>query len=260
MKKAFLLAMLVIAVVFPASVMAQSGKSADGLCTNGLTGIIVTPTAMIGWDKSDIAVDGHYSLFLDPTTHVPTVNVSLFQVAQVAAGLEIDENEINNFFINAKFRAYESGGAAIAFGANAEWLLLDNVDDDFSSSIFVIATYSGEFFKMPAVTSLLFGWQFWEAFHDEVRTDFNFSMGFEMGLFPKVFQDYVYWITDFSNYSYVYAPASGINAGHRGSLCSGVRVDIIKKGNMKLQVDLIGTDLLDEDRGFGASIRFGYGF
>lgn len=262
MKKAVvILFVALLALVIPATVMAQTRSgTAKGICTNGLTGIIVTPTAMVGWEASNIGLDAHYSIFLDPTTHVPTVTISFLKKAEIAIALEIDQEELTNIFFNGKFQVYQAGGAAIAVGGNLEFVQGDRTPEDFATSVFVIATYSGDFFKMPAVTSLLFGWQLRDPWSDELTTNFNFSMGFEMCLFPQVFKNYLFWITDFSNYSYVNYVASGIQAGHRGSLNTGIRLDILKKGNMKLQADMFGTDLLDEERGFAAAITFGIGF
>lgn len=257
----FLSAMIALCVTVPA--MAQKNTSAGtakGLCTNGLTGIITTPSARIAWESADIGLDVHYTFMQTPATHVPSATISFFKMAEVAIASEISNSEWTNLFINGKFQVYKSGGAALAVGANTEFYFPGGETSNAmnSASAFFIATYSGSFFNMPAVTSMLLGWQFLEL--DRYASNFNFSMGFEMTLLPSTFKNYVFWITDFGNYSYVLAPASGINAGSRGCFNTGLRFDILKKGNMKLQIDVVGTDLLDEDRGILGSLVFGIGF
>ena len=265
MKVLFVLIVLAVFFVSPLAAQSTTPGTAKGLCSNGLTGIIATPSARIGWESKKIGLDAHYSFMFhnaDYFAHVPTATISLFQVVEVALALEIDDEELTNFFCNVKGQIYKSGGAALAVGGNIEFYVGPGTSDTdktwVSSSVFFIATYSGNFFKMPAVTSALFGWQFFYA--DDFQARFNFSMGFEMALFPSVFHNFVYWITDFGNYSYVQVPASGINADNRGSFNTGIRFDVLKKGNMKLQFDIVGTDLLDTDRGLMAAATFGIGF
>jgi hypothetical protein len=84
----------------------------------------------------------------------------------------------------------------------------------------------------------------------------DFSMGFELSLFPATFKDYVHWLVDFANYSYSIEP-TGANSGARGVFNSGVRIDPLKNANIKFNIDIVGTDLLDGP-GFLIAACFGW--
>jgi len=135
---------------------------------------------------------------------------------------------------------------------------LANVGDgsELFMTPYIVASYGGNFFTWPAVTSMMFGWHMLD--RGEISSNFAFSMGFELSLAPQVFKNYIFWISDFSNFSY--SSNSLINTSRRGAFNTGIRIDPIKNGKYKLVLDLIGTDLLDEDRGFMASASFGIGF
>ena len=252
--------MLLAFVVFPLA--AQS--SVKGMNSRGVTGVIVTPTARIGWEKADIGVDATYSfLYKDDMSHIPAVTVSLFKKAEIALAYDIEGNDggedLNNLLIGGKYQLYKEGGTSLALGGNFESVMGDDfVDDDKKSAdIYIVTTYSGDFFELPAVTSMMFGWQVLE--YDDITTSFNYSMGFELGLFPEKLKNYVYWISDFSNYSYA-AYQLRIDRD-RGVFNTGLRFDPIKDSKFKFVINLIGTDLLDEDwRGFMANATFGMSF
>ena len=126
-----------------------------------------------------------------------------------------------------------------------------------SAKIYVVTTYSGDFFNMPAVTTATVGWQLLNS--GDLSSQFVYGMGFSMGLFPKVLRDYVFWITDFSNFSYaVHGPR--VDATSRGAFNTGLRIHPVKEGQFNLVIDFFGTDLLDESRGMSATVSGGLGF
>ncbi len=263
MKKNIVKSLLLLLMVLMASTLAAQ-SSVKGMNARGVTGIIVTPTARIGWEKSDIALDGTYSfLHKDDPSHIPAVTLSLFKKAEIALAYDIEDNGVNtdlqNLLIGGKFQLYKEGGTALAIGGNFETVMGDDVieDDKKSSDIYIVTTYGGDFFDLPAVTSMMFGWQVMEA--DDIKSNLNYSMGFELGLFPEKLKNYVYWISDFSNYSYA-AYQYRIDRD-RGVFNTGLRLDPIKDSNFKLVFTLVGTDLMDEDcRGLMANATFGMAF
>jgi hypothetical protein len=239
---------------FPVLLSAQS--SVKGNTVGGTTGIIVTPTARIGWEYSDFGIDFGYSfLHNGQTDHVPAVNFSFLRKAEVGLAADINDDSTWNLLFHGKFQFFREGGSSVAMGVEGDFADMGSNSELFMTP-YLVASYSGNFFTWPAVTSMMFGWNMLEL--GEITSNFSFSMGFELALAPQVFKNYIFWISDFSNYSY--SSRSLISASHRGAFNTGIRIDPLKKGKFKLVLDLIGTDLLDSERGFMASATFGIGF
>ena len=254
MNKKVLVLSIIILSIFPMIMAAQS--SVKGSTVNGSTGIVVSPTARIGWEYSDFGIDFGYSfLYNGQMDHVPAVTFSFLKKAEVGAAFNIHDNNDWNLLYHGKFQFFREGGSSVAMGLFGD---LDNRNSTLRSYLtpYLVASYSGQFFTWPAVTSMMFGWHMIE--DGSLSSNFAFSMGFELALAPEVFRNYVFWISDFSNYSY--SNNSLINAGSRGAFNTGIRIDPIKEGKFKLVIDLVGTDLLDSERGFMASATFGFGF
>ena len=263
MKKIVLL--FTILLVFASLASAQS--SVKGMNAQGITGVILTPTARIGWEKSDFGLDVSYSMLSrDEQAHIPAVTLSLLKKAEIALAYDIESTETDyaysNILLGGKYQLYKEGGTSLALGGNFESVTGDGVeglDDDKknSSSIYIVTTYGGDFFNMPAVTTMLFGWQIQRA--GEVTSNLNYSMGFELGLFPETLKNYVFWISDFSNYSYaIYQEQI---SEYRGIFNTGIRVDPLKSSKYKFVISLLGTDLMDEDqRGIMLNTTFGLSF
>lgn len=248
----------IICLLFLSAVMVLSAQSSvKGNSVNGATGIVVAPTARIGWEYSDVGLDLGYSFLYNggDMDHVPAATLSFLRKAEIGAAFNIRGNSNFDLLYHGKFQFFREGGSSVAMGFKGD---LTNVNDttDVFLTPYLVATYSGNFFTWPAVTSMMFGWNMLEA--GEITSNFAFSMGFELSLAPSVFKNYIFWISDFSNYSY--ATYSEINAGSRGAFNTGIRIDPVKEGKFKLVFDLVGTDLLDASRGFMASATLGMGF
>lgn len=241
--------------LFPILISAQS--SVKGSTANGSTGIIVSPTARIGWEYSDFGVDFGYTFLHNDSRvdHIPSVNFSLFKKAEVGFASDINDDSTWNFLFHGKFQFFRDGGSSVAMGINGDLADVGDGSELFLTP-YLVASYSGNFFEWPAVTTVMFGWHMLES--GDVTSNFAFSMGFELAFVPKVFKNYVFWISDFSNYSY--SSNSLINADSRGAFNTGIRIDPVKDGKFKFVIDLVGTDLLDNSRGFMASATFGMGF
>lgn len=249
--------LLMVSLLLVLTLSALSAQSAvKGNSINGATGIIVSPTARIGWEYSDLGLDFGYTFLYDGRMgHVPAFTLSFLKKAEVGVAFSIGENSNFDILYHGKFQFFRDGGSAVAMGLKGE---LTNVGDSNSESFltpYLVATYGGSFFKWPATTTIMFGWNMLE--RGQISSNFSFSMGFELSLAPEVFKNYVYWISDFSNYSY---SANSYIADNRGTFNTGLRIDPIKKGKFKLVFDFVGTDILDESRGFLASANFGMGF
>jgi hypothetical protein len=147
---------------------------------------------------------------------------------------------------------------AIALGGNIQALNLGS-DEPIrrnAGQIYVAVTYAGEFFTMPAETTVVVGKTFVE---DVSSSNIDFGMGFDLILFPKIFQRYVHWITDFANFSYS-REAFGADADFRGVLNTGLRIDLASipaLSKFKFVIDVEITDALDDKRAFSIGAVFG---
>jgi hypothetical protein len=262
-KKKIVIAVLLASAMVLGSLGAQTTASAvNGMTLNGSTGLIVVPDARVGWENSDFGIDVGYGIVWsggDQIDHMPRVALSLVRRFEISSLLQIGNDEIRNFIIGGKFQMFKDRGAALALGGDYEFAKnnFDGQEND-SAKIYLAATYGGNFFNMPAITTATFGWQLLEV--GDLSSQFVYGMGFSMGLFPSVFKDYVYWITDFSNFSYAVV-GSRVNAGSRGAFNTGVRIHPVKGGKFNLVIDVTGTDLLDDgDRGMAATVSGGMAF
>lgn len=257
MKK--LVILLLVLCVVTGVLSAQS--SVKGISANGTTGLMTTPTARIGWERLDFGLDIGYSFLSgggDNTTHIPRVTLSLFRKAEIAVAYATDLDKLSGFMLNGKFQFYKEGGSALAMG-------LDYSTYDWGSNAYVsllrpyiVTTYSGRFFNSPAITSMTLGWDL-DRGNGLEFDNFNYSMGFEMSLFPQYFKNYIYWMSDFANYDFsAYGGATGVRASSRGIFNTGIRIDPIKDSQYKFVIDVVGTDLLDSNRGFMMDVTFGF--
>ena len=285
MKKKLFLVMTVLALC---AALSFGQETIKGMSLNGSTGLIATPTAQIGWERSaDIGLDFGYDFVhgkrdnyqAQPgsyNTHIPKVAVSLFKKAEIAVAYD-SMNQLKNpatdpysILVNGKFQFYKEGSSAVAVGGNLQFLrdipTSINGDNYTAGQLYVAATYSGQFFNWPAATTLVVGKTFANkklylgsgGGHNGTQ-DIDLSMGFELSLLPQYLKNYVQWINDFSNYSYSagFTPAGSFPL-YRGSFNTGVRIDPMKGSQYKFVIDAIATDVLDKgDRAFVLGICFG---
>ena len=259
MKRTFLIMLLVLFAT--AGVFAQTAK---GMTHNGSTGLIVVPSAKIGWDTSaEVGIDfGAHVIFADnpDTVFIPKVSVSLFKLFELAAAYDTQSDSDNSdLLFNAKFRLPINSASHLALGANIQSLQFAG-NRETATQIYVAATYPGTFFKMPAETTMVFGKTFGED-AGVPKKEIDFGMGFALILFPDKFKKYIHWISDFSNFSYSHH-AIGANARHRGTFNTGLRFDLSEipaLSKFKFVIDVQGVDLLDKERTFVAGATFGLG-
>lgn len=235
-------------------------KNFKCMSLGGATGLINTPTANTGWEGTDIGVDAGFSaITADDGEYITRINLQLFSKWELGFAYDNqDGKHTNDWLMHTKFRFYGSGNSAIAIGGNMQILdeysstESDNEETYKIGQVYLAATYGGTFFTLPAETTVVIGKTFGESVPN---TDIDFSMGFDLDMFPSMFKGYVHWINDFSNYSYQYKPHDFNN--HRGIFSSGARVAFPIADRFKVNVDALLIDILDDTREFGVSIGGG---
>lgn len=250
MKNKFLLTCL-IAFCLTFYVNSQSAK---GLSLNGTTGLISTPTAHIGWEKSaDIGIDvGYHNVSedgADEAADIAKVNVSLFKRFEI--GLAYDSGTVDDeedILFTGKLQFFNEGNTAAAIGGDYQQIKISEDDDTIIvKHLYLVSTFSGTFMDLPAITTICVGKYFGDDISEDDEDNINYSMGFQLGLFPSLFKNHVFWMNDFANYSYSYDP-TGANSLVRGVFNTGIRIDPIKNNKYKFVIDLIMTDALDANR------------
>ncbi|MFQ3621722.1 MAG: hypothetical protein SNJ78_12365 [Spirochaetales bacterium] len=247
--------MVLVILLIGTSVM--SAQTLKGMSLNGATGLISIPTGQIGWERTaNLAIDlGYHAVIDDETAHIPKGSVSLFKIAEISFAYDTQFGDDNEDIILGGKIQLPTKGTFVAIGANFQ-MLKQGGNDDNVTQIYLSATYPGNFFGMPSLTTVVVG----KSFGDPIpKSNIDFGMGFDLLLFPKVFQNYIHWITDFANFSYS-AQAVGANAFQRGTLNTGIRIDLgsipqLKK--YKFVIDAILTDAMDDNRAFALGLTFG---
>ncbi|MDR3168146.1 MAG: hypothetical protein LBT93_09385 [Treponema sp.] len=275
---------LILAAVLTPALGAQSLM---GMSLNGASGLYTIPSARIGWDQNaDVGLDIGYHAISSHSkmTHIPAIGVSLFRWLEISAAFDIQPEYFDNYVHNndlllgVKIQFPQSlirGGTSLALGGNFQFHNLGDgstqrpADKEWGSENLVLqiygaVSYAGEFFNMPAETTVVLGKTF--ILHDAAylnrdmdNKNIDFGMGFDLSLFPTVLRNYVHLIIDFSNYAYSALPYPN-SAAYRGILNGGLRIDlsvIPPLRRLKFYVDILGTDLLDESRALAFGLVFG---
>lgn len=249
------ISLLAVVVLFSAAVTAAPFKSP---CAGGATGLIATPTASTGWAGSNMGIDaGMYYLHSGEGSMIPMATLQLFQKLELGLAYDMQEQRGNDMIVHSKF-AFVNGKTAVAVGGNYQSVKFEeDGDEETFGQIYLATTYGGNFFSMPAETTLVFGKTFGDSYDN---SNIDFSMGFDLTLLPQLFQGYVHWISDFANYSYS-VDATGANAWGRGAFNTGMRIAALKDNRkFKLNFDFLMTDALDTNRDFGMSVIGGTAF
>jgi len=224
----------------------------------GSTGMITTPTAKTGWDNSDLGFAVGYHFITDNDySHAPTITVSFMKQAEIGFAFDAQGPRGDDFLFHAKWNFYCAGEAALAAGANIQAVRFNMHDaPEPFGQVYLAFTYLGDFFGMPAQTSILFGKTLGRGYYNG---DIDFSMSFDLNLFPDYLQNYLHWISDFANYSYTVDP-NGTSHERRGAFNTGFRIVVLKGDErFKLNFDLLVTDFFDEgERSFVIGTMFGY--
>lgn len=210
----------------------------------GGTGIITTESAKIAAPDSFFGIDfAHHTIFDHNNVYnIPKVLVSIAGEMEIGAAYDFQPYSRNNDFLsNAKYRLYSGKTTSIAAGGNFQYLMI-NREKSRAGQVYTAITYNGDFFSMPAETTMLIGKTFSRS---PVGTDFDFSMGFDVDMLANIFGGRFHWITDFSNYAYS-VHAGGMFPERRGIFNTGARFIIVNSGGIRLNIDALFLDFLDE--------------
>ena len=256
--------MVVVFFAFALCINSLEAQSLKGMSLNGSTGLYAIPTGRIGWEKSnDLGFDmGYHTIIKDGyATHIPKASVSLLKWVELSAAFSIPSEKYhydgNDLIAGLKIQ-FPLTKTALALGGNLQSLNLGNSSPKRynAGQVYLAVSYTGTFFDMPAETTVVAGKTFSKY---NAKSDIDFGMGFDLVLFPKIFENYIHWIVDFANFSYSVEPLM-VDSWNRGVLNTGIRVDlsiipIFKK--FKFAVDILVTDILDENRSFSVGGVFG---
>jgi len=261
MKKQLVYGILLASLGLVLAAPQLAAQSLKGMSLNGATGLMSIPSGRIGWEHSaDLGFDlGYHAVFDDnddDIAHIPKASVSLFKLAEVSFAYDTNGGDDNEDIIIGGKIQLPTGRTAVAIGGNVQARQRAG-DSRNSQQIYLAATYPGDFFGMPAETTMTVG----KTLGDDNPGDdaVDFGMGFDLQLFPDVFQGYIHWINDFGNFSYS-LDAAGANAGNRGVFNTGIRIDIAANpafSRYKFVIDAMMTDALDENRAFALGLAFG---
>ncbi len=247
--------LLVFAAIGATGLHAQSLK---GMSLNGSTGLIGIPSGRIGWERTaELGFDlGYHAILDDDTASIPKASISLFRVGEISFAYDTNRGEDDEDMIIGGKIQLPTKGTAVAIGGNFQMIQVAPDYDETFTQLFIAATYPGTFFRMSAETTFVIGKTFGDNVPDE---DIDFGMGFDLLLFPDVFQGYVHWINDFANFSYS-VNAVGADAGRRGAFNTGIRIDLAANPNLskyKFVIDAMVTDALDDNRTLALGLAFG---
>lgn len=237
----------------------------------GTTGLVSTPTANTGWEDAKIGLDVGYHYINndnDDSSHIPKVTLQLFNIWELGVAFDLQDRaaqDENDMILHTKINFYNAGSSALAIGGNLQFIDMGRDDGEPNGGyadhgtygqLYMAVTYSGNFFSMPAETTLVVGKTFGDNYDN---SNIDFSMGFDLNLLPQYLKGYVHWINDFANYSYS-VDAMGSNNWYRGCFNTGIRLAILKTSRYKFNIDVIMTDALDTNRGFALGTAFGLAF
>ena len=257
-------------------VFAQTGVSGQSM--SGSTGLFSIPSGRIGWESAgNIALDIGYRAVINNnsgTTHIPALTISLLKLVELSLAFDFqpefnhaDDRENVDWLTGIKFKLPITINTSIAIGGNIQFINIGS--DNYSYNAYqpyIAITYPGNFFSMPAETTIVFGKTFYSGGPDN-NSNIDFGMGFDLILFPDVFGKTVHWIIDFANFSYSdnswpHNSTQHTDAWWRGILNTGFRIDlstIPALSKFKFLVDLIFNDLFDDGaRSFTAGAVFGF--
>ncbi|MDA3941070.1 MAG: hypothetical protein PF693_17460 [Spirochaetia bacterium] len=244
-----LILVVIVSVVFIFSVTPVFSQSLKGLSLGGTTGLITTPTGRIGWEESsDLGIDigYHFSTNRGFGENESIINIAVSMFKKLEAGLTFDSqsgDNLSDLILFGKFQIFNDGQSGMAVGANLQLLDITSDIKRTFSQVYLASTYSGDFMEIPASTTIVFGKTF--DIESGLNDRIDFSMGFDMALFPQVFNGYVRWISEFANYSYS-ADSRITDANTRGAFNSGLRINILGGSAYKLVIDATLMDVFDE--------------
>jgi hypothetical protein len=208
------------------------------------------------WDERD------HDLILGAKFQLPFKNPAF---PAVALGgnfqfLNIGSDDHNNYFV--------PGWGWTSPGSIEQELLSGWIESDgfgLSAQAYVAITYTAQIFGTPVETTGVLGKTFVLNTNNRLgrsKSNVDFGMGFDVILFPKVLQNYLHLLIDYSNFAYSGDPL-GSSSDWRGVMDTGFRIDLAQIPGMekfKFTIDVMMTDALDHyERSFSTGLVFGAG-
>jgi hypothetical protein len=273
-----------LSIIFVQSISAQTAQTGAGFrgqSMNGATGLFSIPSGRLGWEKpNNFALDFGYRTIINNDlglAHIPALTMSLFGWVEISTAFDFQpridywnrkENN-NDMLLGLKIKLPTNVNTAIALGGNFQFLNIDNKHDHRYNAFqpYIAITYPGNFFKMPAETTVVFGKTFYSNYPNSNNSNIDFGMGFDIILFPDAFKNLIHWVIDFSNFNYSDNAWPNTWFYHtdsvwRGILNTGFRIDlssIPELSKYKFLIDVIFNDLFDEgSRSFTIGAVFGF--
>ena len=251
---------------------ALPAQSRTGMSLSGATGLYSIPSGRVGWDHSGpspFGLDlGYHTIIADGVaTHIPKAALTLFSMVELSAAVDIQPARHHTLYRFGPRNGHDFIGGikvqlplvrtALAVGGNYQYLNMGERNRRNSAwQVYVAATYAGHFFDMPAETTIVIGRTFLEG---TSNSNIDFGMGFDLLLFPHIFDNLVHWITDFANFSYSVDPFRA-NAWYRGILNTGIRLNlsaIPAFNRLRFLADIMLVDAFDHNRAFAIGMTFG---
>lgn len=253
-----------------------AASASSGQTLGGPTGLIIVPTADVGWDNSRFGLDIGYHYVNDENgyTHIPKATFSLFGRGEIGVAGDFqdwdrprgDKHE-NDFLVHGKFKFYGTNSIALAVGGGVQFIDSgsDRRDEATIGRVYLAATHAGSILGMPAKTTLTLGKSFGDSSNKDYKGytrggNIDFGVGFDIDFIPRYLRGYLHWLIDFANYSYSVDPM-GADALTRGSINTGFRVLPLKNSShLKWNIDIILNDALDHSRNYAIGTTFGVAF
>ncbi|MDR3145769.1 MAG: hypothetical protein LBU21_05780 [Treponema sp.] len=248
-------------------------QNRHGMSLNGATGLYSIPSGYVGWNDTDLGMDLGLTYNFVDRDPIAKAGFSLFKRVELTAAFDFQPKEdrpleekrnhaLNNTDVITGLKVQLlTGKTAVALGGNLQIIsrYADRSSAELAGQVYMALSYPGEFFGMPAETSLALGY----TFREDPNSNIDFGMGFDVTLLPKVFKEYIHWLVDFSNFSYS-VDSLGNNAWYRGALNTGLRINLAAipaLNKFKFFIDVIATDILDDgNRSFIIGGVFGLPF
>lgn len=244
----FFCVLLSASLIFISFVSAQPAGY-RGQSINGSTGLFSIPTGRIGWeDSGKTGLDFGYRAVINNDAgiaHIPSVTASLLNWFEISAAFDIQPND-NNLLLGLKIKLPFSASTSISAGVNFQLTNIGVNNDDNAYQPYLAITYPATLFNMSSETTIVIGKTLFTEKNN--NSDIDFGMGFDLILFPDVFEKTVHWIIDFANFSYSNKSWPYNSSQYRGILNTGFRIDlsaIPALSNYKLLIDFILNDLFD---------------
>ena len=231
------------------------------LTIQGTEGGIMVPSPGVSWGRGNLGIEvgAHYISYKDAygeNSLTPKATLTLFGKWEIGGTYDMQKRDRDDLFFHSKLRFYPwegEGTSQLGIGVIHYQLKPGSLQ---ATQVYLSASYRGRFLGMPAETFFTFG----KTFADFVgKGDLDAGISFVVAPFPSVFKGYLLWINEISNFKY---SPHGVGVYlYRGVYNTGLRVLPLKKlGGVKMSIDILLLDALDNNRPFAVGGSLGVVF